>query len=1300
MRPLTAREFERASLSWSADQFEAFVRVLVGSAASEIAGVPAALPSPGERSRDGGVDSWFQLRVPDQPYAAGSLRTLVDSGLNVYQVKWRDPARGRTQVLQELVRLAEGKKPGVTPEVTCIESKLGSAPDRLVFVTNIAFGEVELRQIEAAYRSAGGSTLKKTRIVALGASDLVNVANRFPHLQSFFDEAGPFLHWEAALARHNRREEPFARIDLVGREPDLEQLERVLLQGKTRSIVVRGPAGIGKSRLVLEATRQSAARVLVAEIASDVTEQHLKQIEAESKPVVVVLDDLPPEQVQSWLSRAAGLSMVVLVITTRGSGGGGADLVLALDRLDDSHAETLLRSASPGLDIYWLVRLRDDGKGNPRELLCGAAAQEAESAGPRLKLEARYASDAKQGLSDSAQRVLETLALFSRADIGDGGVSDLLAIAKFCEISPVGVQEAVRELEMRGRVSKRGRWVEVVPRSAAIGLGRDACRAAGVRLWSLFAGLDSANRRRLCRRLGEIDESGPFWDSLLVDSGPFGSPGALLDSVELLGPAVRLRAEAVIGMLQRVVGTATNEELVELAEAHRLLDVIEALTDRDVFFSRASSILLQLATHQAPSRWSNDARTRWRLLFALGLLRGVEPRLRAEILEAAFRSGVEARRTLAIEAASAALSNEVPLVPLRGDLLTDLTDPGVRRWPLEVWRAYARSVWSVLERAPTLGADQETVQVNQVRYLNALADGAAAFGLHAEAIERLQPMLNKLPADLSGRAQLKPAVERILESARGIDNDNGAEDPELVHRIEAVARSVEKPIDSPATQALAVLDPLLSHERRAQRDLELIDPDSTTVQGLRAAASCFYGSGKIGTAVRELFVALSNEREWDVRVPVVIFFEELGRLDAPRQILLSLQSEADHPLVLESLRAYLRGRDERPVFESVFGSSRDRQREAAFEALVSLEPRSWTLELVLIVLRTARVGYRFAIAALAHSRHGMNAEVSWLTTMLGLFDTEDPEIAECIVRLCGLRQHHRGDLDPLFGVIERALSACQLRDAHGMGGFYWDRLAAAVAQQNQAAGFVLFDHALNQAGTSRPSSVKQLWRTLLTKNRAQSLNWLLERIARPDSVLRYRSLAAELMSAVDLESDAEILLTFAAKSEDNAWGLTYALPVESSGYWAFIARLLTVSPGSHHVEAGLLAQIGSYAGWVEENKRTLEARLTGANSLVGHSESRVSRFARVASSTLRDALGRYELYDYDLDDQDLREQVKSAWDDERRWAMRHVLRHLDRRRIWEFLEFEDLERELPHLGLSDDERSTWEAALESWKRQR
>ena len=98
---------------------------------------------------------------------------------------------------------------------------------------------------------------KSVKVGIVGAAELAAMLNNLPHLRSAYFCRSDFISWDEAWQEHTHRAFLESTVPLTGRAHDLKSLQWALENPGVRVIAVSGPDYIGKTRLVLEATRES-----------------------------------------------------------------------------------------------------------------------------------------------------------------------------------------------------------------------------------------------------------------------------------------------------------------------------------------------------------------------------------------------------------------------------------------------------------------------------------------------------------------------------------------------------------------------------------------------------------------------------------------------------------------------------------------------------------------------------------------------------------------------------------------------------------------------------------------------------------------------------------------------------------------------------------------------------------------------------------------------------------------------------------------------------------------------------------
>lgn len=380
----------------------------------------------------------------------------------------------------------------------------------------------------------------------------------------------------------------------VGRDSELATLGEVLAREEGRPVVVlvTGPGGRGKTRLLVEALSAFETTHLGMPVVFASPGVRLDSValgELPQVPAVVVVDDAhqDPDALAPLLTYARQVPGTKLVLAARPPGVGAvrAQIVTArfsggqvcevdVGELAKRDARRLVASLADGLGIPYAGReyFAEQAMHSPYVAVVAAnlirrgelRAPLAVDAGLREQVLARYQELALDGVDVPARRVLAVYAAL-------GSVADdteLLAdIARFCELDRVVVLRLVEQLRDRGvlvsshdgsRVTPDVLADHVLEQEAAVGR---VDTGFARRLWEVFGDRFAG---RLVTELAELD-----WR--LSRSGGAAVFTSVWDSVR--AEIVDADVDGVARALERISGLTTTQPQL-------LIDVLEALRAR------------------------------------------------------------------------------------------------------------------------------------------------------------------------------------------------------------------------------------------------------------------------------------------------------------------------------------------------------------------------------------------------------------------------------------------------------------------------------------------------------------------------------------------------------------------------------------------------------------------------------------------------------------------------------------------------------------------------------------------------
>jgi hypothetical protein len=537
---------------------------------------PSSLPSFTERVnvRDDGVDAEWDTELPEDDYSS----PLLGPGWNVFQYKQRDiAALGRERLYSRLKSDLKG----------AIEDLYGRAkrrPDRYVLFVNLDLTHEQKRELKEKLLKDYDRP-EEVRVEIAGAAEIATFLTDMPHLRFAYLGTPGFSTVEAEWSAHTSRKPFGAGVDLVGREKEIEQLNSFFEDPETRAIVVAGPQGLGKTRLVLEAAKSDRPfEAVVAVEPRSLELRDLWMLGSSDDEVILILDDPDPDKAEELVHGAlAGerLKLLIVLPTPEDApapnfGQDDRVLTLKLEPLSIEQAAELLRATGTRLDFgleHWVI---ERAGGNPDILLTAA------SVGPDLRTRAgsfaeqvgkAFERRIKRELGENALKKLELISLLPQVGVARQAVEELEAVIEsFGDgLSKHEVLRSLDGLVAAGLVRPRGSYAEVTPTFFANHLCAAALRGRPRELVDLFSALSFRARRRMIRRLQglTIEEVASFWDALIGPGGSLADLPSAWTLPELLRPVASAEPGRFVEMVWRDLSIMSREERLEITGEER-----------------------------------------------------------------------------------------------------------------------------------------------------------------------------------------------------------------------------------------------------------------------------------------------------------------------------------------------------------------------------------------------------------------------------------------------------------------------------------------------------------------------------------------------------------------------------------------------------------------------------------------------------------------------------------------------------------------------------------------------------------
>jgi hypothetical protein len=263
----------------------------------------------------------------------------------------------------------------------------------------------------------------------------------------------------------------------------------------------------------------------------------------------------------------------------------------------------------------------------------------------------------------------------------------------------------------------------------------------------------------------------------------------------------------------------------------------------------------------------------------------------------------------------------------------------------------------------------------------------------------------------------------------------------------------------------------------------------------------------------------------------------------------------------------------------------------------------------------------------------------------------------------------------------------------GNEGYHCEQLAAYLAPSDPERGLGLLQRALTQPYAhdrwdplmERPQ--RRFWSTLLQVARARALRLVLS-LALRDSVAASH-ISWNLLEALDLERDANILVDFALENERQAELIASTITARRPGFWPIAFRIVEAYPKSERTQ-GALAAAAEHMGlviagpWSAHYERCRkEAAQVGSDP---GTPPRARPWLQRVEEYLRERSERELLSEAEEEVNELRRIVEDPAAPERLWAVSTLLRLGKTEAVVGFLSKPEVLRILPKLKVPARER--------------
>lgn len=1323
--PITPRDLERVTGTWRVERFTALCDAVTWASSGGRWG-PMPTFTGRVRAADGGVDAEWDVDL--EPRSAAVLSTpVLGAGWNVLQYKQRDVgARDRARVVADLKRSLDRAVVDVTAGAA--ERRQGRPPDRYVLFTNVDLTHDQARALRGSILRDAPSP-GKTVLEIVSAGVLAALLNDQPHLRAAFFGEDSFCTWHRALDNHLRAELARTGVErLVGREEELTDVRSWAEDTSLRALVVTGPPGIGKSRLVLEGLEPWKERVVVALDPRSADVGDYRALVRARSDVFVVVEDPSREQLDELVALAMyepGLRMVLTLPTPdevpNPSFGHDPRLrTLPLGPLSPDDSRTLLRATGAPIDpalADWIVA---QSGGLPSILLTAAAI------GPQLRETAvnlqwavgRELERRVEGrMSSSAVDVLSVLSVLTFVGVrGDRFGDELDMLSKWfgLELSRRDLRDMLDRLSVAGLVSPRGSFAAVAPPMLANHLAGRLLRDDISPVLELAASGDASLCGRFADRLSQLplESSEKVWEMFFESGGLLHDLRASLGNASLLRRAAVAVPDRVLSVLDVGLRDTPFEVRMRLAGPTRrtLMEVLEELLVHPRTSRRAVRLLWRLAEAENET-WGNNA---------TGVLAEVFHPMHPQV-----SIPVDERLPLARELFAAATSSHARVVlvealgePWQGGAvrlrMTGAAAPAFFRstYRTKDVREYMESRTALLFE----WAENEDVDVQRTA-LSALPPILVqhiAKGLYDSGLSGFETLVGWIidrAVPLSGTA-----VGKALNDARW----------HLEHRLEDDESVMREATEEALVKVDNLLNTLTSGSVLGRLQVWAARWETQETLALSKGEPAPF-EDHLGVAADELIAdptLLDEELTTWLTSPAagkgMAFFQVLGERDEQGALLPRMAEISRAPTGSYAFGAYMAGwRDRdataaRAELDRLVQEGDPNRAPGAAYATIYVGPSPDDLERLVRLLATDRVDRRSVAAclgAMGTIRRWIDGlEPSEYERLLQALVGNDYQLAVEATRLLARWHAVRDMFTP--GMVDLGWECLSSEYAEHDVDYAWDRdsLAAALTDEDPERAFSMLEPLMSRSvqfgqGMLEDAERRHAYLDALARTDRPRLLRLLIEIARRSSEGRYRA-AGALRAILGDDEDLQLLIEEGAKSIENAYVVAEGLDIERPDvFWPVAFALVEAFPADESLK-DRLAQVmrgrklepwgASWGFWGSEAEALESYRV--------RIEARIDQAPPAARAWLRDEVARLSgeverkiIWEHDEDVADLRGHLEDPNSPRRMWAIGRILKYADWSEARRLLTLDDLIDALPRVDLPPQKRRALERAVEVWR---
>ena len=1117
--------------------------------------------------KDQGIDAEWDFEPSDPGFDEGPL---IGRGWTVYQYKQRSVfARDRAALASKLKSNCKGA-------LRDLIERTKRRPTFYVLFSNLDLTSNQKRDLKSAIR-AGCPPGAAVRVEIVAAAELAALLNNAPHIRAAFFGTPVFTPWPQAWNEHLQESRATTEIPLIGRSEELALLKGLLSDPTIKAILVSGPTGVGKQRLILEATRDRSLATLLAPDPSELSAHVIRSLLSLGNEVIIIVEAEDRTQIDQCVREALRLDGLRVVVSTSspqnapglGFGQDSKTRLVELKPISNQASEELFHASGARLDYSLESWVLEQCGGNPEMLLLAAklGADLRKSDNFLEQLAAACRRDIERDLGREAVVALRALALFDPI----GVTEDAEDLRFACSIIGGGITESLvlrllPSLSRSGYLRSQREMAKVVPSLLANDLARSALLGRREAFFEKWQDLSLGARSRLARRLRRLPDMRGFWAAAKRHGHFLTSFNQAISEPELLLAAASAIPEDVSALIEQELDSLPVHRRRRIAGGSRrsLLDVLEELLLRRPS-SRVALKAIGLLAAAENENYSNNATGIFSdSFFPLHSQLPLPLSERLSLLrEFASPTMAFECQLLAISAIKTAATGRHS-VPLRPSIGATPFDPQPQmHW--EDVRLYLSDLADLL--IEFFQSESPRVADEAAKALPTVAGNCLIQTGRDDALTRLQWVVNQSLTD--ARIPTSELIGSLqFAKARIDDGYASAEDAAMKGRLQGYSKAIVRLIATVEDSTVAT---------RIRRWVggwawgDSLADDRKDEEAIRELARL--AAAEPTKLDEDTFAWLNSE---DARRSGE-FFWELGREDDSAHWLRHLTNVQSTAQGAQNLANYVGGiatRDRASADRILDSLEGDERIEGDTLILTTQRTPSKNLSVDRILRLLTRTGVNPAVATTAPVWIA-ELDPDNCARLLEAVAGPNAERASHVVRALGMWLHKKRLLtEPILILSWRCLStevSVSFNDD-------WDfnRLASACAEHAPEAGFDLLERLLARPRGSggwnpfRYLDSHEFWETLRSHDRRRAVLLILE------SDADYFTLE----KIVDSEMDEDELLEFARFGEEEAARAASIMSADSPGFWKLAMKIVAAYPSSELVVAALERPVYASGGFV------------------------------------------------------------------------------------------------------------------------